>query len=409
MSQHEVPLDPASALERGLSRLERAAQALRALPDAQVIEALVTAARTLRDPITPLGKQARASLPSRTELSAAMIDWALGTTLATVDEAALAAGLAAHRSALGGASHVPARLHAVMLSSNLFTACVKPIVWSLLLRAPVALKVSLRDEGFAELFALAVLLADETVGEAILCARFGRDEEDLTRRLLSGADAASIYGSDATVRAVRALAPADAEVIPHGHGLGAIFVGREVLGADADLGPLLAGMALDIAAYDQRGCLSPQLVLVERGGAVTPRELARRLSEEGLRALSTSLPRGALPVETSTAQVQWRRASEALGELFEGDGYAVAYDDEGPLRPSPGARNLAVHAVRDAAHAAALLRPLGVHLKCLAATGLLPLPPPLAPRRCVPGCMQRPTLLDPHDGRTPWHGLGRLG
>jgi len=409
VSQHEVPLDPASALERGLSRLERAGEVLRALPDAQVIAALAQAARTLRDPATPLGKQARASLPGRTELSAAMIDWALETTLETADEAALAAALDAHRRSIAGAAHVPARLHAVVLSSNLFTACVKPIVWSLLLRAPVALKVSLRDEGFAELFALAVLLADEAVGEAILCARFGRDDEDLTRRLVSGADAVSIYGGDATVRAVRALAPADAEVIPHGHGLGAIYVGRDSLGADADLGPLLAGMALDVAAYDQRGCLSPQLVLVERGGAVSPRELARRLSEEGLRSLSTSLPRGPLPVEASTTQVRWRRASEALGELFEGDGYAVAYDDEGPLRPCPGARNIAVHAARDAAHAAARLAPLGVHLKCLATTGALPLPPPLAPRRCVPGRMQRPTVLDLHDGRRPWHGLGRQG
>lgn len=408
MSQHEVPLDPASALERGLGRLERAGEDLRTLPDDRVVGALATAARTLLDPSSPLGKQARASLPVRTELSVEMIEWTLTTTLETVTEGALAACLDAHRRALGGLSHVPARLHAVVLSSNLFTACVKPIVWSLLLRAPVALKVSLRDEGFAELFALAVLLADEAVGEAILSARFGRDEEDLTRRLFAGADAVSIYGSDHTVRTVRALAPADAEVIPHGHGLGAVFLGRAALGADADLSPLLSGVALDVAAYDQRGCLSPQLILVERGGAVTPRELARRLSEEGLRALSRSLPRGPLPVERSTVQVQWRRASEALGELFEGDGWAVAFDDEGPVRPCPGARNVAVHAVRDEEHAAELLRPLGVHLKCLATTRALPLPPPLAPRRCAPGHMQRPSLLDPHDGRLPWHGLGRV-
>jgi hypothetical protein len=26
----------------------------------------------------------------------------------------------------------------------------------------------------------------------------------------------------------------------------------------------------------------------------------------------------------------------------------------------------------------------------------------------VPGFMQRPTLLDLHDARVPWHGLARL-
>lgn len=407
MSQHEVPLDPTSALARGLRRLERAGEALRALSDAQIVAALAGAARTLLDRKTPLGKQAREALPGRAELSPEMIEWALETTLETVTDDALAGCLDAHRRALGDHQHVPPRLHAVVLSSNLFTASVKPIVWSLLLRAPVALKVSLRDEGFAELFALAVLLESEAVGEAILCARFGRDEEDLTRRLFSGADAVSIYGSDETVRTVRGLAPADAEVTPHGHGLGAIFVGKDALGADADLGPLTRAMALDVAAYDQRGCLSPQLVLVERGGAVTARELARQLNE-ALRPLATSLPRAPLPVERSTVQVQWRRASEALGELFEGDGHAVAFHDEGPVRPCPGARNVAVHAVQGAEHAAVLLAPLGVHLKCLASTEPLPLPLPLSPRRCAPGWMQRPKLLDPHDGRFPWHGLGRV-
>ena len=36
--------------------------------------------------------------------------------------------------------------------------------------------------------------------------------------------------------------------------------------------------AYDVALYDQQGCLSPQLVYVEEGGAVTPKELAALLA-----------------------------------------------------------------------------------------------------------------------------------
>ena len=32
--------------------------------------------------------------------------------------------------------------------------------------------------------------------------------------------------------------------------------------------------AYDVALYDQQGCLSPQLIYVEEGGAVTPKEFA---------------------------------------------------------------------------------------------------------------------------------------
>lgn len=406
-NREEVPLDRASTFRRGLGRLGEAGAWLRGADPLRVDRAIVAAASMLGDPGSPLGRQAREILPSRAVLSPAMIDWALTTTLETVTLDALAAC----RAALARATHphelVPARLHAVVLSSNLFTASLKPIVWSLLTRAPVALKLSSADEGLAELFALALSLVDDEVGRAVLPTRFSRTDEDLTRSLLGLADAVSIYGSDLSVEAVRALVPASAEIIAHGHGLGMVFVGRDA--GEEELHAQLPSLALDVAAYDQRGCLSPHAILVEEGGVVSPRDVAEGLVK-ALSDLAKSLPRASLTVAESTRQVQWRRVSEALGELFEGDGYAVAFEDRGPLRSCPLARNIAVHSVADRRALFARLHPLGVHLKCLAVLGA-PRPelsPPLAPRLTTPGFMQRPTLLDLHDGRAPWHGLVRL-
>ena len=55
-----------------------------------------------------------------------------------------------------------------------------------------------------------------------------------------------------------------------------------------------------MALYDQQGCLSPQLIYVEEGGAVTPKEFAALLAT-GLAHWHTELPRGPVPPEVSTA------------------------------------------------------------------------------------------------------------
>lgn len=401
MSKTEIAIDRESTLRRGLTRLEEQAPVLRAMSPERVDDAIFGAARMLASPESALGRQAREVLPARADLSSEMFDWALQTTLETVTSDALRGCRDALARDLHPHRAVPARLHAVVLSSNLCTASIKPIVWSLLAGAPVALKLAANDEGLTELFALALTLADEEVGQCVMPTRFSRADEPLTKSLFAAADAISIYGGDHTVQTLSEWVPAGAERIAHGHGLGAAFVARE----DPDLEAFATGLALDVAAYDQRGCLSPQWVFVE--GTERARSFARLLAD-ALGPLATSLPRAVLSVPHATRQVQWRRVGEALGELFEGDGYAVAFDDRGPVRACPLARNIAVHSVSDRAELSERLMHYGVHLKCLAAQSEVgPLPPPLTPRLSAPGFMQRPTLLDLHDGRLPWHGLLR--
>jgi hypothetical protein len=121
-------------------------------------------------------------------------------------------------------------------------------------------------------------------------------------------------------------------------------------------------------------------------------------------------------VAAGAAQLQWRGVATVRGELLEGDGFAVSYEGEGPLRLSPGYRNVLVLDASSAGAFAASLEPIGVHLKCVGVAGdraqrelvARALPPPLAPRVCVAGYMQRPSLLALADGRLPWEGLFRL-
>ncbi|MEZ4246768.1 MAG: acyl-CoA reductase [Polyangiales bacterium] len=95
--------------------------------------------------------------------------------------------------------------------------------------------------------------------------------------------------------------------VGHGHGLGVA-----VVRADADTAAASA-LALDVAAYDQRGCLSPQEVLV----VGTPRAgeaFAERLAD-ALASIETTLPRGPLPTELAAASRRWQDVVLATGEL----------------------------------------------------------------------------------------------
>jgi hypothetical protein len=397
--------DPVDA---AIDRATAAGAALRAASDEHVLRSVARVIAGLHDRTSALGREAHEVIVDRAGLSREGGARALDATLEALDEAALTDALHAMRRSFGDYRATPVRGQAIVLASSVFTACLRPIVWSLLARVPVVVKVSRLDEGLAELFAVALAAIGPEFGESVAVVRAPNDTEALYARLAARVDVVSAHGGDHAIARMRAATPATTEFVAHGHGLGVIVVTREALAAH--LRELASAIAHDVATYDQRGCLSPQVIFVERGGDVAPRDLASLIASEGLSTLARAMPRGALPVEVGAQQVQWRGLASSLHELFEGYGYATSFET-GPVRPTPGYRNIAVHAFESPDDLAARLAPYGAYLKVVALAGdgaRIAWPPPLAPRICAPGQMQRPSLLAATDGLPPWHGLHRL-
>jgi hypothetical protein len=404
-------MSDATAALRALGADVRAAgDGLRALSTEERAAALGRAAERLADATDPLGREARALLTATSEHSAAMVDWALRTTLVPTTTADLLALAEAWRPRARGVVARPAQLAAIVLAGNVFTAGFRAIALPLVVGAPVLLKAPSRDDVFPRVLAEALREVEPRVGRALAVTSFGRGPEALESALLEDADSVSVYGSDATLQAVRArLAPSIA-FAGHGHGLGAAYVPVAALESLSSARDVALRLALDVAAYDQRGCYSPQLVFVARSGRVAPRELARLLAEEGLASLAGTLPRGSLPLEVGAQQLQWRGLGMVRGELFEGDGFAVSYEGDAPVRLGPGYRNVLVLECGDPREFALRLAPLGVHLKALGVAGdadaraevARALLGPLAPRVCDVGAMQTPGLAGPADGVDPF-------
>jgi hypothetical protein len=398
------------------ARLREAGAALRASSIEERADAIGRAAACLADPADALGIEARAALCASSEHAPAMVEWALTTTLAGDVSGALRELCDAWEPRSRTLVAQPARLAAVVLAGNVFTAGFRALTLPLVAGVPTLVKASSRDDVFPRLFARALSAVAPRVGAALGVTTFAGGDEACESALLEHADSVSVYGSDATIAAVRARLAPSVAFAGHGHGVGAAYVPYAALD-DLDTAREAAShLALDIAAYDQRGCLSPHIAFVARSGRIVPREFSRLLADESLTQLARTLPRGALPMDLGAQQLQWRGLGVVRGELFEGDGFAVSYEADGPLRLSPGYRNILVLECGDPRELARRLAPLGVHLKALGVGGdtarraevARALEAPLAPRISPLGSMQTPGLAGPADALDPFAPFRRF-
>ena len=375
---------------------------------------LAHAAAALSDASSPHGARARRLLPPSTALSPEMVDWALVTSLREVSRERLLTLLRSAGSPLVNAKPAMPSLASVVLAGNVFTASIRPIFVLLALGVPIVCKASSHDDVFPRLLAEALNQIDAGVGGALGVCAFPGGTIPLEEALFEHADVVVVYGSDETVGALRARVKPTTRLVEHGHGVSVAFVGGAALSGTAAAAAASKRLALDVAAYDQRGCLSPHVAFVQRGGAIGPDEFAESVHRE-LSALGETLPRGPLPVDIAAAQMQWRGTMAVLGRLHEGRAHAVARLEAGPLRAGPGWRNLLLLDSDGPEDVARQVAPLGVHLKSIGVAGddgdfqrlADALAPPFSPRLCSLGSMQMPGIESLADGASPLDGLVR--
>jgi hypothetical protein len=269
----------------------------------------------------------------------------------------------------------------VLLSANVFVAPFRALLLARLGSPRVVVRPSSRDPYFAG--ALVQALGDPAVTlDAGL--KLPKDGEGMVH----------LYGSDDTLRAVRA--DTHLPVWGHGTGFGAAFIAsNEITEAIA------AQSALDVIMFDQRGCLSPKVVFVEGG----ERE-ARAFAEHLHKALAASpVPRGELHPSELAQITHFAETMHMAGDVHVGHAHLVAVASEGAavLLP-PAGRTVLVLAVPSADLAAQRLDPFARYVTSLGVSSAAALRTfatrfPRA-RLAALGAMQRPPLDGPVDLRT---------
>jgi hypothetical protein len=394
-------------VERALARLREAGAELRARAPAQVHAALADVLDAWRAPDSPWQAELVERLPACTGFSAETVRRGLALGLAPLGGEALHALV---RSELGGTEGLDPRAAsswrgfaatAVVLAGAIPLPTVTALVAPLALRSPVLVKPSAHDPVTAPLLARALGERMPELGACIGIADFRRDDEAALDALCQ-AECVVATGGDAAIAALGARVPPSHRFVGHGHRFSLAIVGEPATRGSALL-RAARGIALDVALWDQLGCLSPVAAFVV--GELRAAERFAEALASALTALEHRMPRGRIEPATAAAIARERAEAEmrvAAGEpvsIRTGTGTAwTVVCEAGPrLRPAPLHRFVRVQAVREGELVDALRgAPLAGLATCGVPRGLL-----LdgdASRLCAPGRLQTPPLAWPRGG-----------
>jgi acyl-CoA reductase LuxC len=226
----------------------------------------------------------------------------------------------------------------VVLAANLPALAVQPLLPALLAGRPVILKSPSAEPLFAAAFAAALARREPSLADAVAALTWPGGDAGVEAAVLSRVGLVLAYGEQATLDDLTRRSPVP--VVGFGPRTSLAILGREVEPAAA-----AAGLARDIALFDQRGCLSVAAVYTAGDAEALARELARALA-----AAAQALPPGPFPADTAAAVQQIRAESELRGLVAHRLPLAagtVIVEPAPAFRPSPGLRLVRVHGLAD--------------------------------------------------------------
>jgi hypothetical protein len=389
-------------------RLLGAGEALRRRPRAERVAALGRALERLRAAGSPERVRLERELPDASGFTPAVVREGLARALAPFSAAALDALVERELGGLGKqrfASGFP--LTAMLLGGGVPTPALPALVAPLALGSPVLARTSSHDPVTARIFAAALAEEDAELAAALALVSFPSDDDAALAELLA-APCVAAFGSDETMATIAAkLGPAQ-RFVRHGHRLSVAVLGEEAL-TGRGLADAAAALALDVALWDQQGCLSPVAAYV-LGVERVPDELLAAL-EAAFAGAAGQWPRGRMAadatarfaVERDTAEL--RAAAGADVRVARGAEFVLVAERDAAFRGSPLHRFLRIHPAPDPEHLLAAVAPLGPHLAAVGAAGLGARASGLAPalaalgaaRVCPLGTLQAPPLDWCHD------------
>jgi hypothetical protein len=146
------------------------------------------------------------------------------------------------------------------------------------------LKSSSRELALAEIVAAQFATLRPELASGLSTMRWSGGDEDFEGKIFRSVRRIVAFGSDDTIGDIRRRAPAGVTVIGYGSSYSVGYVA-----AASDRTAAASAAALDVALFDQRGCLSPQTIYVE-GDEAKAIVFAHALADQ-LASLAERLPR----------------------------------------------------------------------------------------------------------------------
>ncbi len=398
--------EPLDALLARIDAAVRARERLRARPLGMTIAALVAAAARWRADETLIW-----ALPGAARLSPPMVAAYVPVAAGALEAGAMtelverAWGVDAATRPAGPGPTVVAHV----LASNVPALALPAIALSCLAGAVVVVKSGRHDSVSAPALHRALAQVDPDLAATIVTTYWSGGDRAREDAVLRRADVVVATGGNPALGAIEARTRG--RLIAHGPRWSIALVGCN---ASRDLQAVATAAARDVAAYDQRGCLSAHALYVE-GDASTARALAERLAA-ALEEQGQRLPPGPATVpERAAARVARAETEWAPGGMAFGGPLGTVLHHAAPaiFAPTCGQRTVRVYPLPALAALPELLPP-GM-IECVGVAALDPTRLVAAlrargvARLCPLGRMQSPALTWPRGQQPPLGALLRDG
>jgi hypothetical protein len=409
-----------------LAALRESGEELRHRPVESTLDALANVLDGWRDPKSSWRLALEAELPEATGFSPEVVREGLRLGLEPWTGARLrellTRELGGSRGPLDTGEFVSGfETTAVVLAGSIPMPTLLALIAPLALRSPVIAKTASHDPVTARHVARSLAETDPLLGRCIACVDFPSHANDCVDELLS-ADCVVAYGSDETMAVIRSRISPNRRLVEYGHRLSVAVVDPIHL-SDAELADSAAQLALDIALWDQLGCLSPiAAYVIDPAGDATAR-FAERIAD-ALADLEMRLPRGrsdpaaAALASQERAEAEMRAAADSrvLVHMGQTRAWSVIVEADSKARFAPLHRFIRVHPVPSREALSDVLRPQSRHLAAVGLAGFRrdshdtarELAQLGASRICSLGSMQSPPLAWRHDNRGVFPPLARL-
>jgi hypothetical protein len=388
-------------LGRLIAALRDGEEALHAIPTAEILGAWAETVEVFLDAGSPERRGLDPELSRLCRLSPEGLAAGLEAVLGGVRREPAAALLAEAEAVPSGSGPV-----LIVLASNLPALAVQPLLPALALRRPVLLKSPSAEPLFAATFLAALAQREPRLAGAVAAVAWPGGDPRLEEPVLAGVDKIIAYGDSPALADLERRAPG--KVVGYGP-----RTSLAVLGGDVDPERIAAGLARDIALFDQRGCLSVAAVYTAGDAGA----LASHL-EDALRERACRWPPGPADALSLAAVQQARLEAEMRGlrscplSVMEG---TVLVDPEPAFLPTPGLRTVRVHPLADLSRLPEILAPWKDRLQGAALAGeeawrLAGRLAALGVSRCAaPGDLQSPDASWHNGGISPLAAFGSRG
>jgi hypothetical protein len=253
-------------------------------------------------------------------------------------------------------------------AGNILGIAAFEMILDKLVDAATWIKVPSEEPVFGALYAKSIEEIDPQLAYSIAVLPFEGNNKMVKEFLFSKSDIVRATGGEQARVSLTELAEKhDIPIAGHWHKFSFITIAREYLNEKA--GDIAELASLDVTAWDQQGCFSPQEIFVEKGGSVSAEKFAEMLAEE-METTSRALPKG---VNSGKIQVldgyhQYLK-KEMMGEpvkIFPSatHQWLVIYDGNTKhFEPSPLFRVIRVKPVDDIMNIPKLVKPIGNFLQ----------------------------------------------